>query len=138
MSLLITAGQRGGFPQFQPVLEKINVPRIGAGRPRERPDKVRADKAYGSRANRVYLPRRGISRTIRKRPTKSATARAEAAGAVDRPRSAPSTTGSATPWSAASTGSNDTVPWPRDATEPAVRYETTLHSAIIDDWLACL
>jgi transposase len=64
MSLLVTAGQRGDSPQFQPVLEAISVPRIGAGRPRKRPGKVRADKAYGSRANRAYLRRRGISCTI--------------------------------------------------------------------------
>ncbi|MFI1169645.1 IS5 family transposase [Streptomyces sp. NPDC020801] len=64
LSLLVTAGQRHDSPQFQPVLESIRVPRIGRGRPRTRPDKVRADKAYGSRANRAYLRRRGISCTI--------------------------------------------------------------------------
>lgn len=51
-------------PQFQPVLERIRVPRMGVGRPRYRPDRVRADKAYGSRANRVYLRKRGIRCTI--------------------------------------------------------------------------
>ena len=40
------------------------MPRLGPGRPRTRPDKVRADKAYGSRANRAYLRRRGIRCTI--------------------------------------------------------------------------
>jgi transposase len=40
------------------------VPRTGVGRPRTRPRKVRADKAYGSRANRAYLRRRGIRCTI--------------------------------------------------------------------------
>ncbi len=64
LSLIITAGQRGDSPQFQPVLEKISVPRLGLGRPRKRPDRVRADKAYGSRANRAYLRRRGIFCTI--------------------------------------------------------------------------
>nr|WP_185087714.1 IS5 family transposase [Nonomuraea muscovyensis] len=64
LSLIITAGQRGDSPQFQPVLELIGVPRLGPGRPRKRPDKVRADKAYGSRANRAYLRRRGIACTI--------------------------------------------------------------------------
>jgi transposase len=64
LSLLITAGHRHDSPQFQPVLEAIRVPRIGPGRPRSRPDKVRADKAYGSRANRAYLRRRGIGCTI--------------------------------------------------------------------------
>ncbi|AGP59308.1 hypothetical protein [Streptomyces rapamycinicus] len=44
MSLVITAGQRGDSPQFQVVLGRIRVPRLGPGRPRTRPDKVRADK----------------------------------------------------------------------------------------------
>jgi transposase len=64
LSFLVTAGQWHDSPQFQPVLERIRVPRVGAGRPRRRPDRVRADKAYGSRANRDYLRRRGIRRTI--------------------------------------------------------------------------
>ncbi|MEU9365180.1 IS5 family transposase [Streptomyces avermitilis] len=64
LSLIVTAGQRGDSPQFQPVLERIRVPRQGPGRPHVKPDKVRADKAYGSRANRAYLRRRGIRCTI--------------------------------------------------------------------------
>ncbi|MFE5585618.1 IS5 family transposase [Kitasatospora sp. NPDC056531] len=64
MSLVITAGQRGDSPQFQVVLGRVRVPRLGPGRPRTRPDKVRADRAYGSRANRVHLRRRRIGCTI--------------------------------------------------------------------------
>jgi hypothetical protein len=64
LSLLVTAGQRHDSPQFQPVLEVLRVPRIGPGRPRTRPDEVRADKAYGSRANRAHLRRRGVPCTI--------------------------------------------------------------------------
>ena len=44
--------------------EKVRAPRIGPGRPRVRPDRVRADKAYVSRKNRTYLRRRGIRCTI--------------------------------------------------------------------------
>ena len=33
LSILITAGQRGDSPQFQPVLERIHVPRAGRGGP---------------------------------------------------------------------------------------------------------
>jgi hypothetical protein len=58
LSVGITAGQRGDSPQFQPVLEAIAVPRLGPGRARTRPDRVLADKAYGSRANRAYLASR--------------------------------------------------------------------------------
>ncbi|AGK76785.1 putative is1648 transposase [Streptomyces microflavus DSM 40593] len=60
LSLLVTAGQRGDSPQFTAVLEGIRVPRIGPGRPRVRPLRVRGDKAYASRANRAYLRKRGI------------------------------------------------------------------------------
>ncbi|MFC9891625.1 transposase [Streptomyces pilosus] len=64
LSVVITAGQRGDSPQFEPVLDAIRVPRLGPGRPRRRPDRVRADKAYDSRRNRAYLRRRGIKATI--------------------------------------------------------------------------
>ncbi|MDP9866555.1 hypothetical protein J2S55_005821 [Streptosporangium brasiliense] len=55
MSIVITAGQRGDAPQFEAVLGRIRVPRLGPGRPRTRPGRVRADKAYASRKNRAYL-----------------------------------------------------------------------------------
>jgi transposase len=64
MSLVVTAGQRGDSPQFAAVLGRIRVPRPGRGRPRTRPDRVLADKAYSSRANRALLARRGIKATI--------------------------------------------------------------------------
>ena len=64
LSILITAGQRGDSPQFIPVLEGIRVPRPGPGRPRTRPSRVLADKAYTSRGNRLYLRKRGIKATI--------------------------------------------------------------------------
>ncbi len=38
MSIVVTAGQRGDSPQFEPVLAKVHVPRIGPGRTRVRPD----------------------------------------------------------------------------------------------------
>jgi transposase len=61
---VLTAGQRGDSPQFVPVLEKIRVARPGGGRPRTRPDRVLADKAYTSKANRAYLRRRAIKACI--------------------------------------------------------------------------
>src|SRR5215471_18752410 len=48
LSILVTAGQRGDSPQFQAVVDGIAVPRLGPGRSRTRPDRVLADKAYGS------------------------------------------------------------------------------------------
>ncbi|WP_280293260.1 IS5 family transposase [Nocardia abscessus] len=64
LSLLLTPGQSGDSPQFVAVLEAIRVPRLGLGRPRVRPERVLADKAYSSRVNREYLRRRGIKATI--------------------------------------------------------------------------
>jgi transposase len=64
MSIVITAGQRGDSPQFEVVLGRVRVPRLGPGRPRTRPRRVRADKAYASHNNRAYLRRRGIRCTI--------------------------------------------------------------------------
>ncbi|CAL9673232.1 IS5 family transposase ISBli8 [Streptomyces sp. enrichment culture] len=64
LSIVVTTGQRGDSPQFESVLEKVRLPRIGPGRPRVRPNRGRAGKAYASRKNRAYLRRRGIRCTI--------------------------------------------------------------------------
>ncbi|MEV7405850.1 IS5 family transposase [Streptomyces sp. NPDC091267] len=53
MAIVVTAGQRGNSPQFEAVLGRIRVPRLGGGRPRTRPRRVCADKAYASRKPRV-------------------------------------------------------------------------------------
>ncbi|WP_419723924.1 transposase [Streptomyces pratensis] len=60
----MTPGHYGDGPQLERVLEQVVVPRSGVGRPRTRPDRVLADKAYTSRRNRRYLRRRGIPHTI--------------------------------------------------------------------------
>ena len=64
LSIVLTAGHRGDSRQFVPVLAGIRVPRPDDGRPKTRPDRVLADKAYTSKANRDYLRRRGIKATI--------------------------------------------------------------------------
>lgn len=65
MAIIVTAGQRGDSPQFEAVLDKVAVRRPGGiGRPRSRPVRVRADRAYASVGNRAYLRRRGIRATI--------------------------------------------------------------------------
>jgi transposase len=46
------------------LLQALQVPRIGAGRARTRPDTLIADKAYSSRAHRALLRRRGIKTVI--------------------------------------------------------------------------
>ncbi len=60
MAVVVTAGPRGDSPRFIGVLAKVRVARAGRGRPRTRPDRVLADKAYTSKANRAHLRRRGI------------------------------------------------------------------------------
>jgi putative transposase len=62
--VLIGPGQAGDSPVFPLLLEQLRVPRLGRGRPRTRPARVRADKAYSSRANRALLRRRGIRAVI--------------------------------------------------------------------------
>lgn len=64
LSLVLSAGQAGDAPRFEAVMAGIRVARPGGGRPRTRPDRVRADKAYSSRAIRSHLRRRGIACTI--------------------------------------------------------------------------
>ncbi|MFC8704018.1 IS5 family transposase [Streptomyces anulatus] len=64
LSLVITGGQRADCTLFQPVLEKIRIPRIGPGRPRNKPDSLAADKAYSNGPCREYLRRRRIRHTI--------------------------------------------------------------------------
>jgi len=65
LATVLTPGQAADSPQFIPVLGRIRVPRrSGPGRPRTRPDRVLADKAYSARAHRAHLRRRGIPATI--------------------------------------------------------------------------
>ncbi|MGY2093627.1 IS5 family transposase [Nocardia gipuzkoensis] len=64
LAILLTAGQAGDNPRLPAVLDAIAVPRLGPGRPRQRPARVLADKAYSSRANRSWLRRHGIAATI--------------------------------------------------------------------------
>jgi transposase len=73
---VVTAGQCGDSPQFAAVLGGIRVPRVGAGRPRTRPDRVLADKAYSSKANRALLRRRGIGAVIPEKDDQAAHRRA--------------------------------------------------------------
>ncbi|MCD1270077.1 IS5 family transposase, partial [Microbacterium sp. MEC084] len=60
---LLTAGQAGDSPMFLPLMAHLRVARP-LGRPRTRPDAVRGDKAYSSRAIRGHLRSRGIKAVI--------------------------------------------------------------------------
>lgn len=63
MSIILTPGQGGDNPQLLPLLDQIAVTRSGPGRPRKRPDRVLADKAYSHPSTRAALRRRGIAFT---------------------------------------------------------------------------
>ncbi|WP_241778910.1 IS5 family transposase [Streptomyces sp. AcH 505] len=67
LAFVLTPGHYGDGPQLERVLGQVSVARAGVGRPRTRPDRVLADKAYTSRSNRRYLRRRGIPHTIPER-----------------------------------------------------------------------
>lgn len=54
----------GDRPRFTRILARVRIPRPDGGQPRTRPDRVLADKAYSSRANRTEQRRRGIPARI--------------------------------------------------------------------------
>jgi len=64
LSLVLTPGNVNDTTMMAATIERIRVPRAGAGRPRTRPERVLADKGYPSKANRAYLSGRGIKTTI--------------------------------------------------------------------------
>lgn len=63
MSVILTPGQAGDNPQLVPLLEQVAVKRDGPGRPRKRPDRVLADRAYSSTSTRRAMRARGIAFT---------------------------------------------------------------------------
>lgn len=63
MAILVTAGQAGDNPQLLPLLEQVPVARVGPGRPRRRPERVVADRAYSYPSTRAALRARGIAYT---------------------------------------------------------------------------
>jgi transposase len=56
----VTAGQRNDAAWLERVLDEIHVPRLGRGRPRKRPFRLRVDRAYSYKKQRQVLRRRGI------------------------------------------------------------------------------
>ncbi len=71
-----TAGQRHDCLVFEPLMARLRIRRRGPGRPRTRPGRLLADKAYSNRKIRSYLRRRRIKATI---PEKSDQHKARAA-----------------------------------------------------------
>jgi transposase len=76
----LTPGQAGDNPQLLGLLDDIRVTTPGSGRPRQRPLRVIADKAYSHPSTRVALARRGIKVTIPERGDQLARRRARGPG----------------------------------------------------------
>ena len=62
--MLVSAGQANDAPVFEHLMAHLRVKRPGSGRALTRPDRVRADKAYSSRAIGTELRRRGNTTVI--------------------------------------------------------------------------
>lgn len=85
MGLVLTSGNAADTTYFASVLDTISIRDGRPGRPRTRSDRVLADKAYTSAANRRYLTGRGIKVTIPEREDQKA-GRARRGSAGGRPR----------------------------------------------------
>ncbi|WP_433622060.1 transposase [Nocardia sp. CA-120079] len=113
LATLITAGQAGDSPQFTAVLDAIAVAKAAGGRARVRPDRVLADKAYSSRANRNRLRWRGIKAPIPVPAEPSTYLVAAVRGGGQLPRSVPQETGRAEKLVAFAGRNATSSPWSR-------------------------
>jgi transposase len=65
----LTGGNRNDITQLIPLVERIPPVRGCVGRPRRRPERVTADRAYDHRPQRRELRKRGITPEIARRKT---------------------------------------------------------------------
>ena len=110
---LTSPGQHGDSPRFIPLMDAVRIQRRGLGRPRSRPGRAMADKAYSSRRqprlpaaapHQGGYPRQGRPESPPPQPRP-----------LRRPGRRSLTTGgtrSATPSNAASASSSSSAPWP--------------------------
>ena len=86
MACLLGPGQGGDNPQLLALLDDISVARVGPGRPRKRPDRVLADKAYSHPSTRAALRQRGIAFTSPEKSDQIARRRAKGSRGGRPPR----------------------------------------------------
>ena len=67
LALVLTPGNVNDATTFEAVMDAVRVPRAGKGRPRTRPDRILADKAYSSRTIRAWCRRHAVTATIPER-----------------------------------------------------------------------
>jgi transposase len=65
----LTGGNRNDITQLIPLVDRVPPVRGRVGRPRRRPDRVTADRAYDHRPQRRELRKRGIASEIARRQT---------------------------------------------------------------------
>jgi transposase len=86
LTVAVTAANVNDTTMLPAVMDDVPPVRTPSGRRRTRPGSVHADKGYDSRANRVYLRRRGIRARIARRGTESSTRLGRRRWVVERVR----------------------------------------------------
>jgi hypothetical protein len=125
--------QRADCPQFSRVLDRVRVPRPGRGRPRQRPDRVLADRPTPAAPTAATGVGEGSRQRFRSRPT----SRLTAARRDPRVGAHRCSTRSATDRHGVECGINLLKQHRAVATrydKVAVCYEATVHIAAINVW----
>jgi transposase len=135
LAIVITPGNVNDSMVFEAVMNALRVPRVGAGRPRRRPEAVIADKAYSSRAIRQALRGRAIRAVIPERSDRRPTACDADRSAAGRPPSTATFTKIATWSSAASPVSSKFGAIATRFDKLASRYEAAVQLASLVLWL---
>ena len=114
--VLCGPGQAGDAPMFPILLGHLRVATSGPGRPRTRPEKVRGDEAYSSKAIRTLLADRRITAVIPQPADQSGHRKRRGSAAGGHHRSTPEITRAATLLNAASNAASSGAVSPPEMT----------------------